>query len=161
VIPVPKAHPTQLIESDLRLISLTVTLSKLRKSFVGSWILDRIQDKLDVRQYGALKGRSTTHGRVDMLHQWHKAVDEGQYVRTVFSDFAKAFDHVDHNITITKLTEFGLPDAIIQWMRSFLRHRRQRVKIGDVVSDWLVMDAGTPQGSYLEPLTFITLVDSL
>jgi len=46
-------------------------------------------------------------------------------------------------------------------MRSFLHHRRQHVKLGDVVSDWLVMDAGMPQGSYLGPLTFVTLVDSL
>jgi len=66
VIPGPKAHPPQLIESDLRPISLTATLSKLLESFVSSWILDRIQDKLDVRQYGALKCRSTTHALVDM-----------------------------------------------------------------------------------------------
>jgi len=79
----PAAHPPQLIESDLHPISLTVTLSNLLESFVGSWILNRIQDKLDVHQYGALKGRSTTHGLVDMLHQWHKAVNEGQAVRTV------------------------------------------------------------------------------
>ena len=37
----------------------------------------------------------------------------------------------------------------------------QSVKIGDVMSDWLMMDAGMPQGSYLGPLTFITLIDSL
>jgi len=35
------------------------------------------------------------------------------------------------------------------------------VKIGKVMSDWLVMNAGMPQGSYLGPLTFITIVDSL
>jgi len=95
-----------------------------------------------------------------MLRQWHKAVNEGQSVQTVFTDSAKAFDYVDHNILITKLMELCLPDAIIQWMRSFLRHRHQR---SDVVSDWLVMDAGIPQGSYPHVwlLTFITLVDSL
>jgi len=76
-------------------------------------------------------------------------------------DFATAFNHVDHNILIAKLMEFGLSDAIIQWMHSFLRHRRQHVKTGDVVSDWLVMDARMPQESYLEPLTSITLVNSL
>jgi len=74
-ISVPKAHPPQLIESDRHPISLTATLSKLLESFVGSWILDKIQDQLDVRQYGALKGRSMTHGLVDVLHQWHKGVD--------------------------------------------------------------------------------------
>jgi len=30
-----------------------------------------------------------------------------------------------------------------------------------MMSEWLVMDAGIPQGSYLGPLMFITLVDSL
>jgi len=54
--------------------------------------------------------------------------------------------------------EFGLPDAFIRWMRSFLR---KRVKTGDVVSDWLVLDDDVPQGSYLGPLTFITQIDSL
>ena len=29
------------------------------------------------------------------------------------------------------------------------------------MSDWLVMNAGMPQGSYLGPLTFIMLTDSL
>ena len=156
-IPAPKAHLPQMIETDLRPISLTGTFSKLLESFVGTWILDRIKDKLGVHQYAALKGRFTTHALLDIMHHWHKVVDEGQSVRVVFIDFAKAFDHVDHNMLVAKLMEFGLPDVIVRWMCSFLCHRRQRVKIGDVMSDWLVMDAG----SYLGPLTFITLIDSL
>ena len=62
---------------------------------------------------------------------------------------------------LEKFMEFNLPDTIVQWMCSFLRHRRQRVKIGSVMSDWVEMDAGMPQGSYLGPLTFIMLVDKL
>ena len=62
-----------------------------------AYSLLRIQDKLDVCQYGALKGRSTTHALVDMMHHWYKAVDDGQSVRAVFVDFAKAFDHVDQH----------------------------------------------------------------
>ena len=121
-------------------ISLTAA-SKLLESFVGTWNLDRIQDKLDVRQYGALKGRSTTHALVDMMYHWCKAVDDGQSIWVVFVDFAKAFDHVDHNVLIAKLAEFGLLDVIIKWTCSFLRHRRQQVKIGEVLSesDWLLM----------------------
>ena len=161
VIPVPKVQPPRSIESDLRPISLTATLGKLLESFVGSWILERIKDQLDGRQYGALKRRSTTHALVDMLHHWHSATDRGQSVRTVFIDFAKAFDHVDHNILVAKLLAFGLPDTIIRWMCDFLRGRRQRVKIGEFYSEWLEMVAGMPQGSFLGPLTFIILIDSL
>ena len=81
--------------------------------------------------------------------------------QSFFIDFAKAFHHVDHNMLLEKCTEFNLRDIIIQWMCSFLQHRRQRVKIGSVMSDWLEIDAGMPQGSYLGPLTFIMLVDKL
>ena len=55
----------------------------------------------------------------------------------------------------------GLPDVIVRWMCAFLRDRRQRVKIGDVMSDWLQLVARMPQGSYLDPLTFVILIDAL
>ena len=47
-------------------------------------------------QFGTLKGRSTTHALVDMLHHWHKALDEGHPVRILFVDYAKAFGDVAH-----------------------------------------------------------------
>ena len=87
---------------------------------------------LDNRQYGALRQRSTTHALVDMLHHWH-AIDKGQSVRSVFIDFAKAFDHVDHNILVDKLVALSLPDVIVRWICAFLQERRQRVKIRDVL----------------------------
>ena len=43
----------------------------------------------------------------------------------------------------------------------FLATQTSAVKIGSVMSDWLQMDAGMPQGSYLGPLTFIMLIDKL
>ena len=74
VIPVAKVRPLRSVESDLRPISLIATLGKLLEAFVESWILERIESKLDDRQYGALKRRSTTHALVDVLHHWHHAV---------------------------------------------------------------------------------------
>ena len=161
VIPVPKVYPPRSITSDLRPIALTATLGKTLESFVGNWILRAVENKLDGRQYGGLKGRSTTHALVDMMHHWHGAVDKGQSVRAVFVDFSKAFDHVDHNILVAKMYRFGLSDTVMRWMCDFLRCRTQRVKIGDVLSDWLPITAGMPQGSFLGPLTFIILVDGM
>jgi len=94
------------------------------------------------------------HTLVNMLHHWHAAIDRRQSVYTVFVDFSKAFDHVDHNVLIDKMVALGLPDVIVRWMCAFLRDRRQRVKIGNVLSDWLQLAAGMPQGSCLGPLTF-------
>ena len=108
---------------DLRPIPLTATLGKVLESLVGSWILQTVESNLDGCQYGGLKRRSTTHALIDMLHHWHDVVDKGQSVHAVFVDFAKAFDHVDHNILVTKLLRFGLSDTVMCWMCDFLRHR--------------------------------------
>ena len=131
VVPVPKIQPPRVVESDLRPISLTPTLAKVIESFVGSWILGSVGDSLDDRQFGARRHRSTTHALVDMMHHWHTAVDNGESVRTVYIDFAKAFDRVDHSVLVVKLVALGLRDVIVRWTGAFLRERRQRVKIGD------------------------------
>ena len=61
VVPIPKINPPQSISDDLRPISLTATLSKLLESLIGHRLLPKIVDKLDSKQFGALRGRSTTH----------------------------------------------------------------------------------------------------
>ena len=63
-----------------------------------------------------------TYALVDMMHHWYRAADDGQSVQALFIDFAKAFDHAEHNILISRLTEFGLPDVIIQWTILFHAH---------------------------------------
>ena len=153
--------PPKKIESDLRPISLTPTVSKVLESIVGSWILDIVGSQLDDHQFGSLKRRSTTHALVDMLHHWYKSLDEGQSVRVLFVDYAKAFDHVDHNVVLQKLKSYGVPSFIVRWMTSFLCERQQRVKISDFVSDWVTLRGGMPQGSWLGPLIFIILIDDL
>ena len=72
-------------------------------------------------------------------------------VHTVFTDFAKAFDCIDHKV----LVSLGLPDVTVRWICAFLRERQQHMKISDILSDWLQLSARMLQGSYLGPLTFV------
>ena len=50
VVPVPKTNPPTKTDKDLRPISLTPTVSKLLESFIGQWLLDELDSKLDPRQ---------------------------------------------------------------------------------------------------------------
>ena len=161
VVPIPKTRPPKDIASDLRPISLTPTLSKVLESFVGRWILDLIESGLDHKQYGCLRGKSTTHALVDLLHHWYAALDKGESIRAVFVDYVKAFDHVDHSTVVRKLVTFGIPDFLIRWICSFLTQRQQRVKLSQVFSNWITLKGAMPQGSWLGPLTFIVLIDDL
>ena len=92
VVPVPESNPPKSIEDDLRPISLTPTLAKHLEWFIGQQLLSTVAGKLDTKQFGALKGRSTTHALVDILHNWNAALDSGSSIRAVFVDYAKTFD---------------------------------------------------------------------
>ena len=161
VVPIPKINPPRKIESDLRPISLTSTLSKVLESIVGTWILEFVRDKLDKQQFGAIKGRSTTHALVDILHHWHQALDNSDSLRVVFIDYAKAFDHVDHSTFVRKLYNFNVPQFLIRWLCSFLTNRMQRVKLSEYFSEWLTLKGSIPQGTWLGPLVFILLINDL
>ena len=119
VLPLVEVHSPMSVDNDLRPISLTPTISKHLEAIVCGWILETVADKLEAKQFGHLKGRSTTHALVDMIHHWHAT-------RVICVDFAKAFDHVDHNRVVEKLKSFGLSEIITDWITSFLRDRQQR-----------------------------------
>ena len=117
--------------------------------------------KFDSRQYGALKGRSTLHALIDVTHLCHQALDNCQSVRCLFVDFRKAFDRVDHSTVLRKMAELNIDDIFLRWMRSYLSDRRQRVKVGNVVSQWLRPNGGMPQGSYFGPYVFLIMINDL
>ena len=161
VVAIPKIKPPKSIEQDLRPISLTPTISRIFESIVGKWMLDAIGDKFDKKQFGAIKGRSTSHALVDIMHKWHKAMDERNAIRVVFIDYAKAFDHVDHLTVIKKLAVLGVTPIILRWIHSFLMDRQQRVKVGNGFSDWASPNGGMPQGTYLGPYVFLAMINDL
>ena len=75
-------------------------------------------------------------------------------MRLFLLDLSKAFDTVDHNILLSKLSSIGLDDLTISWFTSYLSGRKQAVVANGVRSSSLVIDKGVPQGSILRPLLF-------
>jgi len=124
-------------------------------------MLDAIGDKFDRKQFGGLPGRSTTHALVEAVHTWSKALDEEKSVRVLFVDYKKAYDHVEHSTVLRKMSNMDIPNFIVDWCRSFLTGRRQRVKIGNILSDWLKLNGGMPQGTWLGLYVFLILINDL
>ena len=161
MIPIPKVNPPKSIESDLRPISLLPTLAKVFESIVGRWLLDIILPTIDANQFGALRGRSTTHALVSMLHQWCSTLNAGGSIRALFVDFAKAFDRVEHNLLVRKFLAKGVPHCLINWLHLYLSNHLQRVRLPGEFSTWTTLSGGIPQGSWLGPFSLIILIDDL
>ena len=73
----------------------------------------------------------------------------------MFLDLSAAFDTVDQEKLLKILDEeLGIRGTALEWFRSFLRGRTQRVKIGDSYSEEVPLDFGVVQGSILGPPLF-------
>ena len=82
-------------------------------------------------------------------------IDNGKVTVLTLLDLSAAFDTIDHNILITRLsTWYGISGTALSWFTSYLTDRQQAIKIGNCFSDMLPTSCGVPQGSVLGPLLF-------
>ena len=64
-------------------------------------------------------------------------------------DLSKAFDCISHDLLIAKLHAYGFSFERLTFLNSYLRNRKQYVKINKICSDFLKILSGVPQGSIL------------
>jgi len=95
------------------------------------------------------------------MEEWTAALENGGQINTIYADFEKAFDKVPHHLLLKKLQSYNLNVNVIQWIRSFLCYRKQRVKINGCYSEWTDVISGIPQGTILGPILFIIYVNDL
>ena len=82
----------------------------------------------------------------------YDSIDAGNCVISVFLDFKKAFDTVDHKILLSKLDFYGIRGVSHEWLKSYLCERNQITIIYGITSSSSSVSHGVPQGSVLGPL---------
>ena len=96
VIPLPVS-----VEKDMIPIPLTPIAAKVLESIVMKWIDEKMDGKIDNKQFGGISGTSTTDVLLEMVNTWYEATDNlDSYVRVVMLDFSKAFDLINHCLLI-------------------------------------------------------------
>ena len=63
-----------------------------------------------------------------------------------FIDYAKGFDHVDHNKLWKILKEMGIPDHLTCLLRSLHEGQEATVRTGCETTDWFQTEKGVSQG---------------
>ena len=67
-------------------------------------------------------------------------------------DLSSAFDTLDHNIMISRLTSIGITGTPLKWFTSYLTNRHHYIKIDNHSSTSRLLTHGVPHGSVLGPI---------
>ena len=162
VVPIGKI-PIPETEDDLRPISLTSFFSKVAEHFVVMWLMEFIQDKIDFRQYGGLKGNSITHYLIEFVNFILSCQDNSDQtaILACLVDFSKAFNRQNHHILVTKLSDMGVPGWLLRIVIAFLSDRTMLVRYKGKLSGVKSLPGGGPQGTLLGLLLFIVLINDV
>ena len=149
--------------SNYRPVSVLPTISKVLEKLMLTRLTEYLEKSKIIyeHQFGFQKNRSTTLAVLDLNTRITKALDRGNYAASVFLDFAKAFDTVNHQILLSKLENYGIRGPAKDWFESYLKSRHQIVKIGDTLSDKMQIACGVPQGSILGPILFLLYISDI
>ena len=89
------------------------------------------------------------------------AVESWQLSGCCMLDMSAAFNVVDHDLLLQKLSLYGMEDNILSWIQSYLSGRSQCVVIEGSLSRLLPVNHGVPQGSILGPLLYTLFTNEL
>ena len=106
-------------------------------------------------QFGYKRHHNTETMILSLTDEALRGFDNDMATIVIFLDLSAAFDTIDIDKLLQIMDkEIGIGGTALQWFRSFLTGRTQRVKISGTYSESLEVPCGAPQGSVLGPKLF-------
>jgi len=112
-------------------------------------------------QFGFRKGTATEDAIFKLTNEILKALNNKTLAGSIFCDLEKAYDSVNHDILLSKLSYYRISGKAKSLLKSYLQNTYQRVLItnslfnSNTVSNWTKIKCEVLQSSILGPLLFL------
>ena len=137
-----------------RPLNVCTSFSKIIERYNLNSMFEHVNTILSKHITAYRKGHICQHVLLKLTEEWRKYIDQNKIVGGLLMDLSKAFDCLPHELLIAKLEAYGFEKSTLNIFYSYLKNRKQAVKINGIYSDFLEILSGVPQGSILGPILF-------